>query len=128
MTASLVHLGLILVLRAHRVVIYHVRLRPLSLRHVLMIGRWDFLLNTCSGHLAVMIDVLDSLSHPCVDERPRSLLWLTTASLLVTNGILSLIPAVVILTNVTHLTLVSNNRGSGVCSFHFGFLTSNFPN
>ena len=127
-TASLVHLGLILVLRAHRVVIYHVRLSPLSLRHVLMIGRWDFLLNTRSSHLSVIIDVLASLSYPCAVERPRSLLWLATARLLVTIGHVALIPAVVVLTDVTHLALVSNHCGRGVCSFHFGLLSSDFPN
>lgn len=128
MTASLVHLGLILVLRAHRVVIYHVWLRPLSLRHVLMIGRWDFLLNTRSSHLSVIIDVLASLSYPCAVERPRSLLWLATARLLVTIGHVALIPAVVVLTDVTHLALVSNHCGRGVCSFHFGLFSSDFPN
>ena len=113
--ASLVRLALILVLPAHRVII-NVRLHPLSLRRVLMVGWWDFL--CCSHLLSIKIDVLaTSLSHPCVDERPGSLRGLTAASLLVTYGHVSLIPAVVILTYVTHLTLVSN----------FGLLTSDFP-
>ena len=124
--ASLVHLGLVIVLRAHRVVI-HVSLHPLSLRHVLMIGLWDFLLNSRSRHLSVQIDVFASLSYPCAVECPWSLLWLATPRLLVTNGHVTLIPAVVVLTDVTHLALVSNHCGRGVCSFHFGLLASDFP-
>ena len=125
--ASLVHLGLVLVLRAHRVIIY-VSLHPLSLSHVLVVRRWDFLLDTrSSSHLSIEIDVLASLPEPCAVERPRSLRGLATAVLLVTNGHVTLVPTVVILTYVTHLTLVSDHCGRGVSSFHFGFLTSDFP-